>query len=720
MDTVHKLRGHHVRIIPLGGKVMNTNRLFDYTRSWAGLLLTACLLVSGCEGDDGAAGAAGAAGPAGADGADGISCWDLNQNGIGDLPDEDTNGDGVVDVLDCQPAPPQGVGNTIAGHVLQAAHGSRAGLKAQGSYSAGVWTVILSRPQTTNTPTQDVQFDLSNAANLYGFSAAIFNNAGGNPTTMLPQDTTGYTLGNETSGADLQAQPVASEPTVAGDFTGPVLTTSPNTPADAAPVALQAAYDAKNVYILGVWTDLTGDESLAKDQWEFDGTSWSRPAGRNEDRIALMFDISTTDWGTGGTGCAIYCHVGETPGDGGRMRTNNAGETLDMWHWKAARSNPMGFADDKHVIWADAVDTTTGTRKGDDGSSVDSNNRDAAGTLPAFMAENDPGANATFLINIPQGSARAVPFDPSAAHQAGDTIAGHVLQAAHSSRAGLKAQGSYSAGVWTVILSRPQTTNTPTQDVQFDLSNAANLYGFSAAIFNNAGGNPTTMLPQDTTGYTLGNETSGADLQAQPVASEPTVAGDFTGPVLTTSPNTPADAAPVALQAAYDAKNVYILGVWTDLTGDESLAKDQWEFDGTSWSRPAGRNEDRIALMFDINASDWGAGGCAAYCHFGETPGDGGRMRTNNAGETLDMWHWKAARSNPLGFADDKHVIWADGFNDTTTGTRKGDDGSSVDSNNRDGAGTLPAFMAESDPGANATHLIILPDGSARAVPFVP
>jgi hypothetical protein len=95
-------------------------------------------------------------------------------------------------------------------------------------------------------------------------------------------------------------------------------------------------------------------------------------------------------------------------------------------------------------------------------------------------------------------------------------------------------------------------------------------------------------------------------------------------------------------------------------------------------------------------------------------------MRTNNAGETLDMWHWKAARSNPMGFADDKHVIWADGFNDTTTQTRKGDDGSGVDSNNKDAAGTLPAFMAESDPGANATHLIILPDGSARAVPFVP
>jgi hypothetical protein len=399
------------------------------------------------------------------------------------------------------------------------------------------------------------------------------------------------------------------------------------------------------------------------------------------------------------------------------MRTNFAGETLDMWHWKAARSNPLGFADDKHVIYADPTNTTTGTRKGDDGSSVDSSNKNAAGTLPLFMAEDDPGANATFLINLPQGSARAVPFDPGAAYQTGDTIAGNFLQAAHGSRAELKAQGSFNAGVWTVILSRAQATSTPTQDVQFDLSNAANLYGFSAAIFDNAGGDATTMFPQDWSAYTLGNATSGADLLAELVTSAPTGPADFTGSVLTTVPRDSASAAPVALQAAYDTKNVYILAVWTDLTGDESLAKDQWEFDGTSWSQSG--NEDRIALMFNITASDWGAAGCSAYCHLGETPGHDGRMRTNTAGETLDMWHWKAARSNPLGFADDKHVIYAP-VTDTTTGTRKGDDGSGVDSSNKNAAGTLPDFMAESDPGANATYLIILPDGSARAVPFVP
>ena len=38
---------------------------------------------------------------AGIDGEDGVACWDLNTNGIRDEA-EDRNGDGVVDVLDCQ------------------------------------------------------------------------------------------------------------------------------------------------------------------------------------------------------------------------------------------------------------------------------------------------------------------------------------------------------------------------------------------------------------------------------------------------------------------------------------------------------------------------------------------------------------------------------------------------------------------------------------------
>jgi octaheme c-type cytochrome (tetrathionate reductase family) len=56
--------------------------------------------IAACSGDDGKDGLDGIDGAPGADGSDGVSCWDLNENGIAD-PNEDLNGDGVVDVRDC-------------------------------------------------------------------------------------------------------------------------------------------------------------------------------------------------------------------------------------------------------------------------------------------------------------------------------------------------------------------------------------------------------------------------------------------------------------------------------------------------------------------------------------------------------------------------------------------------------------------------------------------
>ncbi len=67
---------------------------------WALMVVSLFTLgLAGCDdGDDGRDGQDGADG---ATGAAGQACWDLNNNGIGDLPDEDLNGDGVVDVDDC-------------------------------------------------------------------------------------------------------------------------------------------------------------------------------------------------------------------------------------------------------------------------------------------------------------------------------------------------------------------------------------------------------------------------------------------------------------------------------------------------------------------------------------------------------------------------------------------------------------------------------------------
>ena len=67
--------------------------------AWLAVLAAAALGLAGCDGDDGRDGEDGAAG---AEGPAGINCWDLNENGIADLPDEDTNGDGIINVEDCR------------------------------------------------------------------------------------------------------------------------------------------------------------------------------------------------------------------------------------------------------------------------------------------------------------------------------------------------------------------------------------------------------------------------------------------------------------------------------------------------------------------------------------------------------------------------------------------------------------------------------------------
>jgi OmcA/MtrC family decaheme c-type cytochrome len=58
-------------------------------------MIAAVFTLAGCDGDDGNDG------PPGPTGQAGLNCWDLNENGVKDLPDEDLNNDGVVNVDDC-------------------------------------------------------------------------------------------------------------------------------------------------------------------------------------------------------------------------------------------------------------------------------------------------------------------------------------------------------------------------------------------------------------------------------------------------------------------------------------------------------------------------------------------------------------------------------------------------------------------------------------------
>lgn len=200
---------------------------------------------------------------------------------------------------------------------------------------------------------------------------------------------------------------------------------------------IKAAYDEDSIYFLVSWRDTT--ESIHKKMWTYSDGAWGQSG--NEDRVFFMWNINATDFS--GVGCLMYCHAVW-------MGTNNPGETVDIWHWKSARTDPVGLADDKY--WVDetaAVDDVLeeGSRLGDSGGKTYKDNKSEG--LPEFMSAGDPGASDTFLF-----ADSAVPFDADAAWVDGDTVPGYVLSPGEGSRADVHTKGVYANGVWTVEFKR--------------------------------------------------------------------------------------------------------------------------------------------------------------------------------------------------------------------------------------------------------------------------
>lgn len=229
---------------------------------------------------------------------------------------------------------------------------------------------------------------------------------------------------------------------------------------------VKAAYDDYNIYFLVKWADPTSTESIHKKMWTYDAATDSWSQAQNEDRVYFLWNINAVDFSQGG--CALYCHVGKPDWEKAesKMGANNPGDKMDVWHWKAARTNPVGHADDKY--WVDLThaqeiiyegERILRTRLGDSGSGFYSGNEKQG--LPAFMHADDPGANADVLMEH-----QAVEFDPEADWKDGDTIPGYVLKRATGSRANVVSSATYTEGTWVVELKRSLYTYNA-DDVQF-------------------------------------------------------------------------------------------------------------------------------------------------------------------------------------------------------------------------------------------------------------
>ncbi|MBL8662833.1 MAG: hypothetical protein JNM29_08405 [Candidatus Odyssella sp.] len=287
------------------------------------------------------------------------------------------------------------------------------------------------------------------------------------------------------------------------------------------PLQVQSAYNGTDVYFRYRWP--SPNAGIHHDVLRFTKGAWvvqgsavpgSQPDGLHEDRVAMMVDDgSVPEFGryggyvaignklAGFTDEASGREVREHPYLGKKLgldeptkylpatRTNlkdwtavapeaeqqrllAAGYFLDLWHWRAHRSNPVGLADDQYVAAG---------RLSDSGRGAYTTNWDGAKKQPRLMFDPAKVGRTTLKWDdlakgkIGQGDVyylredQAIAFDAAATWQEGDTIPRRILRAAQGSRAdiGVSGQARWADGFWQVTLRRKMDTGKPTEDKIF-------------------------------------------------------------------------------------------------------------------------------------------------------------------------------------------------------------------------------------------------------------
>jgi len=238
-------------------------------------------------------------------------------------------------------------------------------------------------------------------------------------------------------------------------------------------ITSKAVYTDDSIYFLFKWSDPS--LSVTKGAWKHDGSKWTHQKG-NEDRIALLFEINRiNNYAT--KGCAIVCHIpqGASNAKDGKFGTATAAEMGDLWHWKAARSDPAGFADD---TWLTKISEKKGGRKSDKGKGGDQKNMTEDKSKPKYMlAPGKKLAKNGILL-----TSHAVEISDYSIFKSGDTLTYRMPKIPEGSRGDIMAVSRYADGGWAVMLHRKLNTGNE-DDTAF---NPRKKYNFTMALFDDS------------------------------------------------------------------------------------------------------------------------------------------------------------------------------------------------------------------------------------------
>jgi hypothetical protein len=237
---------------------------------------------------------------------------------------------------------------------------------------------------------------------------------------------------------------------------------------------VKAVHTKDEIFFLFEWPDK--DKSMNKKKWKYTGGKWVKQKG-DEDRIGVVWEINRVDK-FANKGCAVLCHNESKNEKEWYFSTSSSREKADLWHWKAVRSNPVGYTEDGFVTTNPSKEPEEG-RKRDAGSGKAKGNSTKDKSGPAYMQDPSKPASIPGSLLV----AHAVKIKDSSTFKEGDEIPGYMLNADWTgSFADTKTKGVWKDGKWTVMISRKLKTGND-DDVQY---NTRKKYPFAIAVFDNA------------------------------------------------------------------------------------------------------------------------------------------------------------------------------------------------------------------------------------------
>jgi hypothetical protein len=212
----------------------------------------------------------------------------------------------------------------------------------------------------------------------------------------------------------------------------------PKTRGTSSNVTVRAAYSDTHLYLLVQWSDATKSDSGHKSWvWDPAKNAYAEDSDR-EDALSVAFE-----------------HTGPFTAD----MLSGEDATWDVWHWKAFRTNPQGFAMDRsHRYFKTQPTGKANKHPAKRGEDVWIARPEDAGDT---VEKQQPAPTEKTTARLP----RYLPGTPT------------------GSAADVRAKGAWADGKWTLEFARKLDTGSP-DDTRFDIARA---YKFALGVHNDTG-----------------------------------------------------------------------------------------------------------------------------------------------------------------------------------------------------------------------------------------